>query len=122
MHTVGYTRITAQPCSDRQTSAKSPAALVVYDLGEQQDVTNFMRVHGARCVRQVHFYREWPGRSPTVNVSWFIAKAYLANIYYTQRQYEATLETCTEIVKVFTLSIANEQFAESTFPVLLSTQ
>jgi len=27
------------------------------------------------------FYQEWPGQSPTVNISWFIAKAYLANLY-----------------------------------------
>ena len=75
-----------------------------------------------RGLQSLHFYREWPGRSPTVNVSWFIAKAYLANLYYTQRHYEAALETCNEVVAVYKHSKCNEQFAERTFPVLLTTQ
>ena len=33
--------------------------------------------------KDVIFLKEWPGRSPTINTSWFIAKAYLANLYYT---------------------------------------
>ena len=70
----------------------------------------------------LRFYREWPGRSPTVNVSSFIAKAYLANLYYTQRHYEAALETCNEVVAVYKDSEGNKQFADHTFPVLLTTQ
>ena len=59
----------------------------------------------------IHFYREWPGRSPSVNASWFIAKAYLANLYYTQRHYKAALETCNEILAI-KHSEGNERFAE----------
>ena len=78
--------------------------------------------HTFRDKQLLHFYREWPGVSPTVDVSWFIAKAYLANLHYTQRHYEAALETCNEVVAVYKHSECNERFAEHTFPVLLTTQ
>ena len=51
--------------------------------------------------RDVRFYRELPGVNPTVTVSWFIAKAYLANFYYTQRHYKAAIEMCKEVVEVY---------------------
>ena len=70
-----------------------------------------------------HFYRSLPGHSPTVNASWFIAKAYLANLYYnTQSDHRATIDTCDEIVETYKLSKYNQQFAELSFPVILSTQ
>jgi len=69
------------------------------------------------------FYQEWPGRSPTVNISWFIAKAYLANLYYTtQRDVSLAIQTCDDIIDVYQLSIMNKVFADMTFPVVLSTQ
>ena len=45
-------------------------------------------------ITDVIFFRECPGSSPTVNASLFIAKAYLANLYYTQRRYEEMCEEC----------------------------
>ena len=68
------------------------------------------------------FHREWPGYSPTVNVSWFIAKAYLANLYYTNHDSKSAVETCDEVVQTYQSSIGNKYFAERCFPVLLSTQ
>ena len=41
------------------------------------------KISPTAIVKENHYYRDWPGRSPTVNISWFIAKAYLANLYYT---------------------------------------
>jgi len=71
----------------------------------------------------VKFYQEWPGRSPTVNISWFIAKAYLANLYYaTQHDVSLTIQVCNDIINVYRQSKMNERFAEKTFPVILSTQ
>ena len=59
-------------------------SLVVYRHG----------TYGTTLIRDASFYRERPGRSPTVNVSWFIAKAYLANLFYTQRHYKQRLQFC----------------------------
>jgi len=71
----------------------------------------------------VMFYKEWPGKSPTVNISWFIAKAYLANLYYrTQRDVTLTLSTCDDIIDTSKLSYMNNRFAERAFPVVLSMQ
>jgi len=70
----------------------------------------------------VTFHKQWPGMSPTVNISWFIAKAYLANLYYTSEcDVNLTLKTCDEIIDVYMQSRMNHQFAEKTFPVVLST-
>jgi len=67
--------------------------------------------------------KEWPGWSPTVNISWFIAKAYLANLHYTtQRDASLTIQTCDDVIHVYRQSNMNLQFAERTFPVVLSTQ
>jgi len=61
--------------------------------------------------------------SPTVNNSWFIAKAYLSNLYYTTlRDISLTIQTCDDVIDVYRQSMVNEQFAERTFPVVLSTQ
>ena len=71
----------------------------------------------------IEFYKEWPGRNPTVNISWFIAKAYLGNLYYTtQRDLSLTIKTCDDIIDVFMQAYMNRRFAEKVFPVLLSTQ
>jgi len=71
----------------------------------------------------VKAYKAWPGKSPTVNISWFIAKAYLANLYYsTHRDVTLTLRTCDDIMDTYELSYMNNRFAERTFPVVLSTQ
>jgi len=69
------------------------------------------------------FYKQWPGSSPTVNISWFIAKAYFANLYYTTaRDVSLIIQTCDEIIDVYRQSYMNQMFAEKTFPVALSTQ
>ena len=71
----------------------------------------------------VEFLKEWPGQSPTVNISWFIAKAYLANLYYTtQCDASLTIKACDDIIDVNKQSLVNNDFAEETFPVVLSTQ
>jgi len=86
-------------------------------------------LHRTWCVdnseryQRLDFYMTWPGRSPTVNISWFIAKAYLANLYYnTQRDLRATIDTCDEFIQIFNQSKYNRWFAENSFPVILSTQ
>jgi len=54
------------------------------------------------------FLKQWPGISPTVNISWFIAKAYLANLYYTsQCDVNLTLKTCDDIIDVYRQSNLN---------------
>jgi len=66
--------------------------------------------------------QEFPGRSPTVNISWFIAKAYLANLYdTTKRDVSLTIQTCDDIIHVYRQSFMNKWFAERMFPVVLST-
>jgi len=68
------------------------------------------------------FYKEWPSHSPTVNISWFIAKAYLANLYFTTKwDVSLTIKTCDDIIDVSKQSSINLLF-EKTFPVILSTQ
>jgi len=71
----------------------------------------------------VELYKNWPSVSPTANVSWFIAKAYLANLYYTtERDASLTIQTCDDVIDAYKKSLENELFAERTFPVALSTQ
>jgi len=49
--------------------------------------------------------------------------AYLANLYYTtQRDVSLTIQTCDDVIDVYRQSIVNKDFAERTFPVVLSTQ
>jgi len=68
-------------------------------------------------------FREWPGRSPTVNISWFIGKAYLANLYYTTNlPVSLTINSCNDIIDTYRQSHMNEESAERIFPVVLSTQ
>jgi len=58
-----------------------------------------------------------------VNVSWFIAMAYLANLYYiTQCGVSLTIQTCDEVIDVYRQSCINQVIAERTFTVVLSTQ
>jgi len=72
---------------------------------------------------EILYFKDWPGRSPTVNISWFLAKAHLANLYYrTKRDVSLTMMTCDDIVSVHMQSLSNQLFAEQTFPVVLSTQ
>ena len=72
--------------------------------------------------KDVTFYKEWPGRSPTVNISWFIAKTYLSNFYYTtQCDAGLTMKACDDIIDVYRQSESNQLFAEETFPFVLST-
>ena len=69
---------------------------------------------------QIEYYKENPD-SPTVNICWFITKAYLANLYYASHQnYSATEETCNKIIRK--QSGINEEFAENSLPVIISTQ
>jgi len=66
-----------------------------------------MSTHIAKHARS---YKEWPGHSPTVNISWFIAKAYFANLYYTtQRDVSLTIQTCDDVIHVYKQSRMNLQ-------------
>ena len=48
---------------------------------------------------------------------------YLANLYYTtQRDVNLTLKRCDDIINSYDQSYMNQQFAERTFPVVLSTK
>lgn len=56
----------------------------------------------------VVFYKELLGISPTVNLSWFITKAYFPNIYYkTERNYSAAEDTYNEIIDVYKQTVCN---------------
>jgi len=91
-------------------SSKSNSA-----LNNERDVSTSKNI--------VEFFKKWPGHSPTVNISWFIAKAYLANLYYTTERDVSDIEqTCDDIIRVFRQSPRHKLFAERTFPVVLSTQ
>ena len=106
----------------RNSSAEISGEVVKTEVYEAVSIIVCRTLRGNQELQEVHFYREWPGVSPTVNVSWFIAKAYLANLYYTQSHYKAALETCNEVVAVYNQSEWNKVLAERTFPVLLTTQ
>ena len=87
---------------------------------QQKTVSSEERsLDGSRNIRFVNR----KGWSPTVHVTWFIAQAYLANFLYTaERDYAATVETCDKILSTYKLSDQNRRFAESTFPVVISTE
>ena len=71
----------------------------------------------------VQSYKYRHGHSPFVHISWFIAKAYLANLYYaTRRNVNRTIDACDNVIVISKLSFMNREFAERTFPVVLSTQ
>ena len=54
-------------------------------------ILNRMAMTNSHC--DVELYKQWPGRSPTVNISWFIAMACLAYLYYTtQRDVSLTIK------------------------------
>jgi len=88
------------------------------------DIAVYFIVKENTCNRtHVQLYKEWPGVSPTVNISWFVAKAYLANFYYTtQHDVSQTIATCDDIIVTFKMSRENRLFAELTIPVVLSTE
>jgi len=91
-------------------------------IGENRNINFPLQIY-SDAGNAISFYNEWPGRCPTVNISWFIAKAYLANLYYTtQRDVSLTIQTCDDILYVYGQSEFNKYFAESTLPVVLSTQ
>jgi len=63
------------------------------------------------------------GVTPSVSMSWFVAKAYMANLVYTAyRDYATAIRICDEMIEVFVYSVMNKLFAEIMFPVSLSTQ
>lgn len=77
---------------------------------------------GCHTRTDTHFLKEFPGNSPTVAISWFVAKTYLANLYLTmQRNCSATEDTCNEIIDLYKQSRYNQQFAEHALPVAFST-
>jgi len=60
--------------------------------------------------------------SPTVNLSWFVAKAHLANLYYLSYQdCAAAIDTCEEIMETLNDSSRNKLFAEGCIPLIIST-
>jgi len=74
-------------------------------------------------IKYIEFYKKWPGQSTTVNISWFIAKAYLANLYYTtQRDDSIAIQICDDVINVYRQFFMNEWFVKKTFRVVLSTQ
>jgi len=67
----------------------------------------------------IYFFKHRPGHSPTVNVSWFIANAYLANFYYTaQRDYTTVIHICDEMMDVYQESVGHQLFTHNIFPVI----
>ena len=95
------------------------------DLILRKDISfsvHFIGHWGAGFV-EICQYRNWPGSSPTVHISWFIAKAYLANFYYTtRRDYGKTIEICDEVIATYNQSLGNGTFADRGFLVELSTR
>ena len=51
-----------------------------------------------------------------------MAKAFLANLHYACHDFAATIETCDDIFATCGISLGNNNYAEKTFPVLLSTE
>ena len=70
----------------------------------------------------LEFFRQSPDRSPTVNASWFIGNAHLANLYYTQGKCTVALQTCDKALKICNESLGNRWLAERALPMLPSTQ
>jgi hypothetical protein len=71
----------------------------------------------------IYLLRTMPTESPTVCISWFITKAYLANLHYTMtRKYITVITLCQEIMTGSKKSKCNSFFAERTLPVILSTE
>ena len=94
-------------------------------IGEENLIKTYRKVESS--VDQMTFtivkqYKTNPGYSPTVHASWFLAQAYLANLFYTQDHDDAaTVAACKELLRVCRLSLHNESFAERMFPVLVSS-
>jgi len=64
-----------------------------------------------------------PGFTATVNMSWFIVKTHLANLLYiTERDYEAVIAICNDIMNVYNESMLHKWFADILLPASLSTQ
>ena len=57
-----------------------------------------------------------------MNISWFISTAHLANLYYTQCDYEVAEETCDQVIQKYNYSTGNQLIAEFAFSVFVSTQ
>jgi len=107
--------VTLMPLNNDQIEKERNLSLICYMK------TNLAAEECTRLVAK--FVKQWPGWSPTVNISWFIAKAYLANLYYTtQRDVNLIKQTCDDIIHVYGESFWNKSLAERTFPVVLSTQ
>jgi len=77
---------------------------------------------GKNPILEKNCYKNWQGTSPTVNITWFLAKAFLANLYYrTERDYSMTDSVCDDILNNYRKTKYNQIFAERTFPLILST-
>ena len=67
------------------------------------------------------FLKSVPTISPTVNMSWFLAKLYLANLWFTiEQDYVRTVQLCNEVIATSNISIANYLFSERMFPMELA--
>ena len=64
-----------------------------------------------------------PGLLPMVSMSWFLAKACVANLVYTTEQdYEMVIKLCDELIEMYLSAMLHSFFAELILPVALSTQ
>lgn len=69
------------------------------------------------------FYKEVPGWSPTVSISWYITKVHLSNLYYTTlRDYSIDKKMCNEIINTYKGSYNNKNYYEYALPVILYTK
>jgi hypothetical protein len=73
--------------------------------------------HGSRTAN-IRYFEHWPGHSPTVTASWFVAKTHLASFYYNvQRDYTIVRQICDEVVDVYKESVGNIQSLITYFPL-----
>ena len=69
------------------------------------------------------YFPRLPGALPIVSMSWFLAKAHMANLVYTTEQdYEMVIKLCDELIEMFLSAMLHSFIAELILPVALSTQ
>lgn len=83
---------------------------------------HFEKVIDENAVR-IQYFSGHPINTPTVNISWFTAKAYIANLHYNTRydNHNAVIHTCNEIIQTYHKCNGNKKFAEDALPVILTT-
>jgi len=115
-----YTRTTG-PHTNAGNTDNSP--MPKRSMKENMIYTVFHEKETTRSYYSEGSFPDFPGFVPTVNLSWFVAMSYLANlIYVTEHDHLKVIQISNEVTRVYRESMLNKWFADLLLPVPVSNQ